>query len=54
MIPTTYNFPSLGVLLSLSFMFFAGWFIGSPVPVSSYPGFLPRWCVGRDVLGWMD
>ncbi|MGD8376198.1 MAG: cation:dicarboxylase symporter family transporter [Acidobacteriota bacterium] len=40
MIPTTYNFPSTGALLSLSFMLFAGWFIGSPVALSRYPEFL--------------
>jgi len=39
-VPTTYNFPSTGALLSLCFMLFAGWFIGSPVAVSRYPAFL--------------
>jgi Na+/H+-dicarboxylate symporter/ABC-type amino acid transport substrate-binding protein len=39
-VPTTYNFPSTGALLSLCFMFFAGWFIGSPIAFSRYPGFL--------------
>jgi ABC-type amino acid transport substrate-binding protein len=39
-VPTTYNFPSTGALLSLCFMFFAGWYIGSPIPFARYPGFL--------------
>ena len=39
-IPTTYNFPSIGTLLSLSFLLFAGWFIGAPVAVSQYPKLL--------------
>jgi Na+/H+-dicarboxylate symporter len=39
-IPTTYNFPSIGALLSLSFLLFAGWFIGAPTAVSQYPGLL--------------
>ena len=39
-VPTTYNFPSTGVLLSLSFMFFAGWFVGAPIAISRYPAFL--------------
>jgi len=37
LIPTFYTFPSPMVLLSLSFVLFSGWYIGSDVPVSSYP-----------------
>jgi Na+/H+-dicarboxylate symporter/ABC-type amino acid transport substrate-binding protein len=36
-IPTSYNFPHSGKLLSLSFVLFAGWFAGATVPVTDYP-----------------
>ena len=36
LIPAAYNFPGLGNILSLTFVLFAGWYIGSPVPVSEY------------------
>lgn len=39
-IPAAYNFPGLGNILSLTFVLFAGWYIGSPVPVSDYPLFI--------------
>jgi len=39
-VPTTYNFPSIGVLLSLSFLLFAGWFTGAPIAISRYPTLL--------------
>jgi Na+/H+-dicarboxylate symporter/ABC-type amino acid transport substrate-binding protein len=39
-VPTTYNFPSLGALLSLFFLLFAGWSIGSALSVTQYPTFL--------------
>jgi len=37
LIPTFYAFPSVTGLLSLSFILFGGWYIGSEVPASSYP-----------------
>jgi proton glutamate symport protein len=37
LIPTAYNVPSLGSMLSLVFVLFAGWYIGSVVPFSDYP-----------------
>lgn len=36
LIPTFYPFPSPAALLSISFVLFAGWYIGSEVPLSSY------------------
>jgi len=39
-VPTTYNFPSLGSVLSLFFLLFAGWFTGAAISVSSYPALL--------------
>lgn len=37
LIPAAYNFPNLGLVLALTFVLFAGWYIGSSVPVSQYP-----------------
>ena len=37
LIPTFFTFPSATGVLSLSFILFSGWYIGSEVPVSSYP-----------------
>lgn len=37
LIPVAYNFPSLGSVLTLIFVLFAGWFIGTEVPVSQFP-----------------
>jgi Na+/H+-dicarboxylate symporter/ABC-type amino acid transport substrate-binding protein len=37
LIPTAFNFPNLGTILSLMFVLFAGWYIGTSVPVSKYP-----------------
>jgi Na+/H+-dicarboxylate symporter len=37
LIPTAYSIPSLGNMLTLVFVPFAGWYIGSAVPVSEYP-----------------
>ncbi len=37
LVPTFYNFPALGILLALSFVPFAGWYIGSPVSVADFP-----------------
>jgi len=39
-IPTSYTFPSSGLLLSLAFIPFAGWFAGSALPLQQYPAFL--------------
>jgi Na+/H+-dicarboxylate symporter len=36
-IPVALNFPNLGVILSLMFVVFAGWYIGASVPISQYP-----------------
>lgn len=40
LIPAAYNFPGLGNILALSFVLFAGWYIGSSVPVAAYPLFI--------------
>lgn len=37
LVPTVYPFPSSGVVLTLSFVLFAGWYIGSGIPTSVYP-----------------
>jgi Na+/H+-dicarboxylate symporter/ABC-type amino acid transport substrate-binding protein len=36
-VPTSFNFPHVGKLLSLSFVLFAGWLSHNPVPVTQYP-----------------
>jgi Na+/H+-dicarboxylate symporter len=36
-VPASFNFPHTGKLLSLSFVFFAGWFADTRVPLSDYP-----------------
>lgn len=38
-IPIYFNCPDSGKLMSLLFVLFAAWFIGSPMPVSRYPEF---------------
>lgn len=38
-IPTSYSFPSSGILLSLGFVLFAGWFVDQPLSPGQYPGF---------------
>jgi len=38
-ISTSFSFPNLGKILTLSFVLFAGWFANSAVPVSKYPTF---------------
>lgn len=40
LIPAAYNIPGLGNILSLTFVLFAGWYVGSAVPVSEYPLFI--------------
>ncbi|MEM7792790.1 MAG: cation:dicarboxylase symporter family transporter, partial [Verrucomicrobiota bacterium] len=37
LIPVTFNFPNMGKLTALLFIFFGAWFIGSPMPYSQYP-----------------
>ena len=37
LVPTSFNFPHTGKLLSISFILFAGWFADAAVPVSEYP-----------------
>ena len=39
-IPVTFNFPNAGKLLSLLFVPFAAWLVGSPMELASYPNFL--------------
>lgn len=36
-IPISFNFPLIGRLMSLLFVFFTAWFYGSPIPVMEYP-----------------
>jgi len=36
-VPTSFNFPHTGKLLSISFILFAGWFADAAVPVTEYP-----------------
>ncbi len=38
-VPTSFNFPHTGKLLSLSFILFAGWYAGAAVPSYEYPQF---------------
>ena len=37
LIPVTFNFPNMGKLTALLFIFFGGWYIGSPLPLAEYP-----------------
>ncbi len=39
-VPTSFNVPSMGKLLSMSFILFAGWMTGYAIPVSQYPAFI--------------
>jgi Na+/H+-dicarboxylate symporter/ABC-type amino acid transport substrate-binding protein len=39
-VPVTFNFPNAGKLLSLLFVPFAAWLVGSPMELASYPNFL--------------
>ena len=38
-VPIAYNLPSVSMLLTLSYILFAGWFAGTPVPLGQYPNF---------------
>jgi ABC-type amino acid transport substrate-binding protein len=37
LVPTSFNFPHAGKLISMSFILFAGWFAGVPVSIADYP-----------------
>ncbi len=37
LVPTSFNFPHTGKLLSISFILFAGWFADADVPIGDYP-----------------
>ena len=39
LVPTSFNFPNIGKLLTLLFILFAGWFVGKSVALTDYPGF---------------
>jgi ABC-type amino acid transport substrate-binding protein len=39
LVPTSFNFPNIGKLLTLLFVLFAGWFVGKSIALSDYPGF---------------
>jgi Na+/H+-dicarboxylate symporter len=39
LVPTSFNFPNIGKLLTLLFVLFAGWFVGKTMTFSDYPGF---------------
>jgi Na+/H+-dicarboxylate symporter/ABC-type amino acid transport substrate-binding protein len=38
-VPTLFSFPSAGKILTLSWIPFAGWFVGSEMSLGEYPGF---------------
>ena len=39
LVPTSFNFPNIGKLLTLLFILFAGWFVGKSIAIADYPGF---------------
>ena len=39
LVPTSFNFPNIGKLLTLLFVLFAGWFVGKNIAILDYPGF---------------
>jgi ABC-type amino acid transport substrate-binding protein len=39
LVPTSFNFPNIGKLLTLLFVLFAGWFVGKSIALTDYPGF---------------
>ncbi|MGK7895350.1 MAG: cation:dicarboxylase symporter family transporter, partial [Xenococcus sp. (in: cyanobacteria)] len=39
-IPASFNFPNMGKLLSLAFIPFAAWYVGTPLTSSQYPTFI--------------
>jgi Na+/H+-dicarboxylate symporter/ABC-type amino acid transport substrate-binding protein len=40
LIPTFFSFPTIGGVLSLTFVLFAGWYIGAPIATQAYAGVL--------------
>jgi Na+/H+-dicarboxylate symporter/ABC-type amino acid transport substrate-binding protein len=40
LIPTFFSFPTIGAVMSLGFVLFAGWYIGSSVATGAYPAVL--------------
>lgn len=40
LIPTFYSFPTAGGVLALGFVLFAGWYIGTSVPIAQYPSII--------------
>jgi Na+/H+-dicarboxylate symporter/ABC-type amino acid transport substrate-binding protein len=40
LIPTFFSFPTIGAVLSLTFVLFAGWYIGAPIATQAYAGVL--------------
>jgi ABC-type amino acid transport substrate-binding protein len=39
LVPTSFNFPNIGKLLTLLFVLFAGWFVGKNIALTDYPDF---------------
>jgi ABC-type amino acid transport substrate-binding protein len=39
LVPTSFNFPNVGKLLTLLFVLFAGWYVGKNIALTAYPGF---------------
>jgi Na+/H+-dicarboxylate symporter len=39
-VPASFNFPSAGKLLTLTYLPFAGWFVGASIDATDYPAFL--------------
>ena len=39
-IPASFNFPNMGKLMSLAFIPFAAWYVGTPLSLNQYPSFL--------------
>ena len=39
-IPASFNFPNMGKLMSLAFIPFAAWYVGTPLNIAQYPTFL--------------
>ena len=37
LIPTFFAFPNLGLVMSMAFALFAGWYVGSGIPIAQYP-----------------
>ncbi|MGK7872316.1 MAG: cation:dicarboxylase symporter family transporter [Xenococcaceae cyanobacterium] len=40
LVPASFNFPNMGKLITMSFVPFAAWFIGSSLSITQYPNFL--------------